>query len=54
MYNFCLFSSDQSIRPPSPAHVDAIPLDQDLILPHADPIPAEQIEVSKPWVEVKF
>ena len=47
-------SGVQSSSPSLPVQADAIPLDQDCILPHADPIPAEQVEVSKPWVEVQF
>ena len=38
--------------PPASSQVDAIPLDQDLLLPHCDPIPPEHIEHSKPWAEV--
>lgn len=37
---------------PSTSQVEAIPLDNESILPHCDPIPAENIEHSKPWVEV--
>lgn len=38
---------------PSPSsHSDVIPLDQDSILPHCDPIPPEHVEHSRPWIEV--
>ncbi|XP_028404543.1 mitogen-activated protein kinase kinase kinase 1-like isoform X3 [Dendronephthya gigantea] len=38
--------------PSTTSQVDAIPLDNESILPHCDPIPSEHIEHSKPWVEM--
>jgi hypothetical protein len=51
----CICFRSSGVEPALPSslnNVDAIPLDQESILPHCDPIPPESIEHSKPWVEV--
>ena len=47
-------SKAEPALPSSSSNVDAIPLDQDSILPHSDPIPPESVEHSKPWAEVRM
>ena len=53
-FHGCRSSVVEPTLPSAASQVDSIPLDQDMILPHCDPIPAEHVEYSKPWTEVSL